>query len=368
MYIPMMKTRQEEFRVAHELNCCYSEKIIPLFEIIDEIYEDKFETDESGNYITILKEGNTRKSKVKKPRNVNDIITLNKINKTVNGNRVFIDYFRFDIKKYGNNLSLKDLELAYKLNNSNNEYIKKLKLASKEYKNMIPVFSIKKPFNFLNTEIVQIITELQNLNESIALRIEDEFFYLCKQVIENNLRESDFFLYDISEQDFYSKIMDIQDISICKTKAKKVLINSPRKLKLANKDYEDKQTTVLINNCVAHEYSKYGFYGFGDYGGLKDQLPTNAGSNGSGAALGLIYNYENNEFYSFCNSDTSLGQTGYKTVIKDVLSYKSILDKDNKCYAYKKLKEWNNNGKNGGWKSWNNVCLTRYIHQMYRNL
>ena len=273
VYVPMMKTRQEEFRVAKELNFCYSEKIIPLFEIVDEIYETKYKTDENGDYLKELKEGNTRKTRVKEERTSDDIITLDKINDIVKKATVFIDYFRFDIKKYGTNLDLNSLQLAYKLNNNNNEYVKKLKEVSKKYKNMIPVFSLKKPFHFSNYDIINIINQLQMLNSSIALRIEDEFFDLHKNVIEEELRESDFLLYDINEQNFNSKIIELEDVKNCTTKAKKVILNSPKVLKRATKEYENKQISALTDNTAAKEYSKYNFDGFGDYGGLKDQLP-----------------------------------------------------------------------------------------------
>lgn len=38
----------------------------------------------------------------------------------VNNARVFIDYFRFDIKKYGDNLDHNKIELVYNLNNNKN--------------------------------------------------------------------------------------------------------------------------------------------------------------------------------------------------------------------------------------------------------
>lgn len=365
MYIPIMKTRNEELKVAEELNYCYSNEIIPLFEILNDMYESKYEVDENGKYLMQLKPGKTKREKIKKTKTPDDIITLEEINRIVNKSQVFIDYFRFDVKKYGRNLEINSLELAYKLNNNNEEYIRKLKDISL-YDNMIPVFSLKKPFSFTKEKIVQVIQELITFNPSIAIRIEDELYDLYKNIIENNLRATDYLLYDINEQNFNSKIMELEELKICKTKAEKIILNSPRSLKRENKEYENVCITDLIDNVAATEYKTYNFYGFGDYGGLKDQLPTSdRPPNGEGAALALLYNYTDNSFYSFCNSDTSLGLKGYHYVIEEILDYRKNLDTNNNCVAYSKIQSLYDRGKGGNWGTWNNIILTRYIHQIY---
>lgn len=359
MYIPIMKTRQEELKVTKELNFCFSDKIIPLFEIIDEIYKDEYELDGRGKPIMELKPGKSKRSKVIKE---SKIVTLDTINDISNGAKVFIDYFRFDVKKYGTRLDFNKIKLSYMLNNNDSEYIKKLENIY-TYENMIPVFSLKNPFKFSISETKEIIKKLKSLNESIAFRIEDSIFEDYIDIIKNDLRESDYLLYDIHEQNFYSKVIEIDELKECETKAKKILLNSPRLLKIANKDYEDLEKTALIDNSVKTEYSNYDLDGFGDYGGLKDQLPTKGGGSGTGSALALLYSYEDNSFYSFCNSDTSLGLRGYPYVIKKVLEYESTLNPDNDCEAYFKIKST----KNGKWGTWNNITLTRYIHQIYLN-
>ncbi|MCY6958891.1 beta family protein [Clostridium brassicae] len=365
MYIPMMKTRREELQVSKKLNYCFSDKIIPLFEILNEVYEKKYEVDDNGKHLMELKPGNKRKTPILKAKTPDDIITLDKINEVVNESKVFIDYFRFDVDKYDRQLDIGKMTLAYMLNNNSDEYIKKLKGITK-YKNMIPVLSLKKTFTFSKRQTIEIINELQSLNLSIAFRIEDDIYEAYKNIIEKYLRESDYLLYDINEQNFYSKIMELEDLRLCKTRAKKILLNSPRRLKGANKDYENCCKTSLIDNATANEYMLYDLDGFGDYGGLKDQLPVkDSGSNGKGAALALLYNYKDNSFYSFCNSDTSLGLRGYKDVITNILNYENILDQDNNCVAYIKIKSMDSHGKTGNWATWNNIALTRYIHQIY---
>ncbi|MEA4827917.1 MAG: hypothetical protein VB130_15005 [Clostridium sp.] len=365
MYIPMMKTRQEELRVSRELNYCFSDEIIPLFEILNEIYEKKYEIDDNGNRLMELKPGGKKKTPILKEKTSDDIITLDFINDIVNKSKVFIDYFRFDINKYGKQVDISKVTLAYTLNNNSDEYIKKLQSIS-NYQNMIPVLSLKKIFILPKAKTIEVIKQLQSLNLAIAFRIEDGLYEIYKDIIENNLRESDYLLYDIGEQNFCSKIMELDELQECNTKAKKIVLNSPRHLKNANKDYEDCCVTNLIDNAAANEYVDYDLDGFGDYGGLKDQLPDkNAGSNGKGAALALMYNYKDNSFYSFCNSDTNQGQKGYLKVIKDILKYEYILNPDGNCEAYRKIKSMFAKHKNGSWRIWNNIGLTRYIHQAY---
>lgn len=365
MYIPMMKTRQEEISVSRDLNYCFSDEIIPLFEVLNEIYEKKYEVDDNGKPLMELKPGKKKKSRILKEKTPDDIITLDFINDTVNKAKVFIDYFRFDINKYDGQVDISSMTLAYTLNNNSDEYIKKLQSVS-TYENMIPVLSLKNKFTFSKDKTIDIITQLQTLNSAIAFRIADELYEGYRDIIEKNLRESDYLLYDINEQNFYSKVMELEELKECKTRAKKILLNSPRNLKNANKDYEDCCATNLIDNAAANEYIDYDLDGFGDYGGLKDQLPArDRGSNGKGSALALLYNYKDNSFYSFCNSDTSLGVRGYPKVIKDVLSYENMLNPDNNCVAYTKIKSMAERHKAGSWRTWNNVALTRYIHQVY---
>jgi hypothetical protein len=66
IYVPMLKTRKEEMRVAKALNYCFCDNIIPIFEIINDIYKDKFEVDpETHKVLYEIKPGNKVRRKVK---------------------------------------------------------------------------------------------------------------------------------------------------------------------------------------------------------------------------------------------------------------------------------------------------------------
>ncbi|EGT4143778.1 hypothetical protein GNF78_05970 [Clostridium perfringens] len=365
MYVPIMKARQEELKVSKKLSYCFSDKIVPLFEILKEEYEDKYELDENGKIKMILKPGQKRRQRVKKAHTENDIVTLENLNNRIKKSKAFIDYFRFNAKKYGGSkVDINGVDLAYRLSRNEDEYIEKL-LGVSSYKNLIPVLSLKDKFTFSKNRLIEIINLLKSKNESIALRLEDSIFESVKEVLEENLRECDFLLYDINEQNIESKVMELFELNECEIKAKKIIIHSPRKLKNNNKQYENNSVTALIDNSIADSYEDYDFDGFGDYGGLKDQLPTSDTSNGKGAALGLVYSRNENSFYSFCNSDTSLGMKGYVQVIEDILEVENELNPENNCPFYEEINKMYENDKTGNWATWNNLTLTRYIHQMY---
>ena len=125
--------------------------------------------------------------------------------------------------------------------------------------------------------------------------------------------------------------------------------------------------TELINNCAREKAIEYAFEGFGDYCGLRDILPS-SGGNGKGSALALLYDYDINRFYSYRNPDTSLGVTGYKTLIPIIVTDKPSLDKLKDCPAFKMIEIMQRLGKIGQWSTWHNINATRYIHQVHKNI
>lgn len=363
IYVPILKTRREEMNVSKKLNYCFSDKIIPLFEILNDQYEIKYKIDPvTQKYI--LEQKGKRKMRIKELPTDADIITLDSINRLMQNKKAFIDYFRFTIKKYGKNIDISKTELAWKLSRDSDLYKNRIKDISK-YKNLIPIVSVKPEFVFGKNELEELLIELQDKNESIGLRITEEFLEEYNMLINNILRGTDYLLFDIGEQNPTSKIMEFEEVMELESSAKKILLNSPRKAKIRNGEYEVLGITALIDNSAKDEFSKYGFNGFGDYGGLKDTLPTNDGSNGTGAALALLYNYKDNAFYSFLNPDTSQGVSGYNKIIPVILKKKVFFDPSNNCPAIQKIEELN---KSGNWSTWHNINITRYIHQMYSNI
>ncbi len=361
MYVPMLKTRSEELKIAKEMHLCFSDSIIPLFEIINELYKTVYKTNSIGEFV--YEQRKTRKVKVKADPTEDDIITLQKINECVDGTLMFIDYFRFSLKKYGRNISLQKAELSFHMNNDLELYKTKL-LETTKYSNMIPVISLKPDCEFPKAELKIFVSKLQSETTHIALRITEEWMDYSKEVIES-LRETDFLLFDVEEQNPESKFMEIQELLDMQVNCKLILLNSPRKLALRNSEYPEHAQADLINNCARVVAEDNDLDGYGDYCGLKDAMPTNGGSIGTGAALTLLYDYEQNVFYSYCNHDTSLGVRGYVNLIPLIKADESILNPIGDCPGYKKIHLLTSTG---SWKTWHNINAERYIHQIYKNI
>ena len=362
IYVPMLKTRGEEFRVISSVSGCFSEKVIPLIEIIAEKYKVTYMVDEKGEFI--YEKRKNRNCKIKALPTEQDIITLQHINQLVGKKRVFIDYFRFTLDKYGRNIDFSNAELSYNLNNSYNLYKDKV-LSTTEYSNMIPVVSVKPGFDIPRMELVEFLKLLQSKSEQVALRITEEWLEKYQDIIKNVLRKEDYLLFDIEEQNPEAKFMEIEEIQEYRDKCKIVLLNSPRKLSVKNGEYPEHGITDLIDNCAKDKANEYGLNGYGDYCGLKDAMPTISGSNGTGAALALMYDYEDNVFYSYCNHDTSLGMQGYRTLIPLILEDEVILNRDDDCLGYEKIHGMQGNG---NWNTWHHINAVRYIHQVYKHI
>ena len=181
IYVPMLKVRAEELRVAREMNVCFSNKMIPLFEIINEIYKTTYKTDENGEFI--LEQRKSRKYKVKDEPTEKDIITLQHINNITESKLIFVDYFRFSLRKYGNNISFRKAELSFELNNDLKLYKKKL-FETTMYNNMIPVISLKSDCDFPKNDLEKFVAELQAKTMHIALRITEEWIDKTKDTVQ----------------------------------------------------------------------------------------------------------------------------------------------------------------------------------------
>ncbi|MBY7144595.1 hypothetical protein KFZ56_16360 [Virgibacillus sp. NKC19-3] len=362
MYIPIMKNRQEEMRVLNKMNPYFNDSIIPLIEIFKDEHEDRFKKDPiTGDILYELKPNNKIRTKIKLPPEDKDIITLQFIQEKINNKYAFIDFFRFTIDEYDRKkLDYNNIKLSLQLSRDFSSYRSRL-LDLGNYNNLIPVISIKSGLEISEFDLDNLISELRNSNSSICLRVTVDCFDEYNDFIEDNLTENDFIMLDLRSKSHDSKQLELEEFQDLNTGAVKVLLNSPRPVDKRNKDFDNLVFTKIINNDVATAYLDYELNGFGDFGGLKDDLPQSSGSNGTGSALGLIFSKERNAFFSVVNTDTSMGVRGYKYVAENILNHKHILDIDNDCPAIERINHMK--GTFGSWKDWNNINLTRYIHQ-----
>lgn len=363
IYVPIVKNRQHEMQVLKDLNQYFSSDIIPLIEIIKDEYEEQYAMDSStGKYLYEVKPGNKIKTRVKLPKDDKYIITLSEINKTISSKKAFIDYFRFIEDEYPKvKIDLESVKLSLRLRADRSFYKEKLKEVL-AYNNFIPVISIKSNFLYSNQEFSDLIDMFQARNSAMAIRITADLFDKYKDIIKLKLRKMDYLLFDIREQRVDSRFLELTEIQELELDNNTILLNSPRKKEIRNNQYEEKDYTILIDNSALVKYKLYNLKGVGDFGGLKDTLPENqAGGNGKGAALALLFVHNKNQFLSLMNKDTNLGTGGYIAIKKEIARLETILDPKGKCPGIKKIKSINK----GSWGTWNYITLARYIYQIY---
>lgn len=329
MRIIAMKNRQSEYRAMSTLikKNQLSDDIVPLIEIIVE--------------------GGTQ-----------DIDNWSKL---FNRRQIFADYFRCDMKIYGK-VNMEKVKLVIQLNNDLNLYKEKV-LSLMKYDNVIPVVTIKQGISkLLPSDVANVIDKLKSIRTatSVAVRIEDISGY---EKVLAKLTEDDYVIYDVNEQPYDSKVMEYADLSALKLRAQTILLCSPRKREVNNGVYEDGKPTVLINMGGEKAYSAYGFSAYGDYGGLKDSLPSKGGG-GKGYALSLIYEKGRNSFMSYRHNDSSAGPSGFKYVVPRILADRTKLDPDKTCLALSEIAQNARNDKYGNWASWIRYTLMRTAQQL----
>lgn len=367
IYIPIFKGRQLEQRVMENRNQCFSPKMIPLIEVLkDHFRQTEFATDPiSGDYLK--RPAGKRMQRYRVTPTEEDRNTLEYYQKLLNGKKAFIDYFRFTTDVYGRGINADAVDLSIRLNQNETLYIKRLSELDK-FENFVPVLSIKKDFFPQSCTVTDLIDRLQKGNSQIAVRLDDTAYEQFLSVIASVLRQGDYVMYDIGEQNPSSKEIELEEFNALKTLAVKVVLNSPRKRNVKNGDYENRKNTSLIDNSARNINQIYkDIGGYGDYCGIKDNLPGNQIIT-RGCALALFYQYNNNQFMAYVNGDSAAGTRGYRTLIPQILSDIQLLDPDGTCDAINRIKELSAQGRPGGWNNWNNFNMSRYITQVYKNI
>lgn len=366
-YVPMFKGRQYEHKVMIHTNEYFSENIIPLIEVLRDHYRlTDFATDPvSGEFLK--KRAGKRMQRYRVAPTENDRDTLQYYNDRVASKKAFIDYFRFTTDVYGRRIKTSAIELSLKMNQNENLYVERL-LEVGHYENLIPVLSIKNGFFPKEYEVTNLVGRLQSVNNQIAIRLDDAAFETFFSDIAPVLRNEDYIMYDIGEQNVYSKEMELDEFNSTNTLAHKIVLNSPRKRNIKNGDYQNRQYTDLIDNSARDINTIFSdILGFGDYCGMKDALPSGAPIT-RGTALALFYQYNSNRFMAYVNTNSTEGVRGYQHLMPQILEDAHILDPLGTCRAIEGVRVLSANNKSGGWESWSIFNMIRYLTQMYENM
>ena len=330
----MMKNRQLETKFITNHSNFFSDKIIPMVEIINlSIRESE---------PTLEKE-----------------ITL--FDQAIEG-QYFVDLFTFDDPTYRPYTFLK-VSYSKRLSSDFLFYQSEiLKLCS--FKRAIPVVSIRKGLKVSIAQVQNLIRELKKRNKQVAVRISLDYFDTFFPSVGLLLEATDYIMLDIGQNSYDSSHFYIQDLSEAMCLAKKILAFSSRDRKQTNGIFEDGLFTKLIDKTPYLNFKDDGFMGIADYCDIKDDLP-NGGGGGMGAALGLFFNADDCRVFSIVNKNVYDGLRGYHYVITQIKKSKLILDLSNDCPAYRYvMDELDAKGKTGNWSTWKYVTILRHVSQM----
>lgn len=280
------------------------------------------------------------------------------------GRPFFVDYLRCDLKRYRSH-NPEQVQLVYQLNNSLSLYGEKL-LGLADLDNVIPVVAVRDGIDKLSPqqaeELVNALRQSRN-GGPVAVRIEDYEGY--ERLLADTLTDDDFVFYDIGEQRMASKVMEHIELNELGIAAHCGVLCSTRLRDVNNKNYENGCPTTLIDCDGAVNYANYGYEFYGDYAGLKDDLPTRGGG-GQGCALAVLYDATINKFRTYVCDDAGLGVKGYPTVMSAIMGDQAILDPDHTCLALATIEKMIEEGKTGNWESWIRITLLRTIQQLSR--
>lgn len=366
LYVPMLKLRSTEQKALKCVEECLSDKIIPLIEIIEDLYPTIYDVDqETGEILTekvLNKNGKICNRKKKRKPERNERNTLEKINELVEGKKVFIDYFRFHPDEYKkSNIDLNKVSLSLELRKE--EYYKERLGEVVVYDNMIPVVSIKPSYIFPQKDLETLVRQLKYNNHAVALRIHVSIVEEYRNFCETQLGAEDYIMIDVKQDPVDSHVMELMEVSEWKCETKKIVLNSPRDSRISTYDFEEEGVTALIDNSARELCSTYGLDGYGDYASYSDKLPQGQQARGeSGNAVAFLYRYDVNGFEVFHNT-SEIGLKGFDSVAQRVMEAEERLNPDGDCLGYSELR------KAGGyrdWKLWIRIGIVRYIHQMYK--
>lgn len=366
VYVPLLKLRTIEKKVLEIVGECLSEQIIPLIEIVEDLYPTLYEMDsETGAIVSELrkdKSGKTKRFKKTRKPNSDEYNTLEQISEMMRGNKVFVDYFRFHQDEYrGANINYSKVTLSLKLRKD--EYYKERLKEILSYDNMIPVISIKPHYVFPKMELTELIHQLKANQHAVALRIHVSMLEQYQDICENELEEMDYIMADVRQDPVDSHVMELTELAAWDCQATKIVLNSPRDRKIATTEFEEEGITELIDNSARELCLTFGLSGYGDYVSYSDKLPQGQQGQGeSGSALAFMYRYDVNGFEVFRNAEEK-GLKGFLYVYEKVMEAEERLNPDGDCFGYGEIRKARGYK---DWKLWIRVGMVRYIHQMYK--
>lgn len=339
MYVPMLKNWDSEMRALRLLvegGILPSSGIQPLLKIVEQ--------DEAPSKRGWYK-------------------SLDKLDSFFSGSSAFVDYYRCDLSKY-KQLDMEKIGRVRELSADPVLYLSEMETIA-SYANLTPVISIRAGVENAEDEAIRdslIRIRQKNGSKALGLCVSSSFDSYPHSI--GVLSDSDYLFLDIGEQPLSSQVVTLAKFKNVQTKAKTILLNSPRKKAIKNRDYEERGVTDLIDNSVREKYRDHGFYGFGDYAGLRDDLKLNIKNGGKACAAIFIYRDDINKFMVYMNPNPEDGIQGLRKLANDVWDDLAVLDPENTCIALNQFRDSWMNGNAGNYATWVSRTVVRYVQQI----
>lgn len=342
MYVPILKNWDSEMkalRMLKKAGILPCEGIVPFIKIVEE--------DDA-------------------PTSRNWYKSIEKLNEFFADKPVFADYHRCNLEDY-RQVDMGKIGRIREMSAESKHYLDALnKLADRE--NLIPVISIRSDVE--NPSVETIISHMEEYRRRhpgkpfcLSIDTNPEKY---SDVIEK-MAETDYLFFDIGEKALPSQRIQLIKLKNLKPKAQTILLNSPRKRTIKNKEYETCGDTDLIDNSVRTEYQKLEFCGFGDFAGLRDDLKLNIKNRGFANASIFIYRNDINKFRVYVNPDSSRKVMGLRDISPRLQKDLPLLDPNGTCLALRQFREEWAKGNAGNFATWVTRTVIRYIQQIAEN-
>lgn len=337
-YIPIFRSRQQEFIVLTEFN--FGEHIYPMIEVIKEKDRSNSSKEPDEFYMNIIDTIQARKIFIDLPTYLKETTSTQKevlsfIRKTIDNVEQRINFFK--------------------------------KLSLKKDK-VIPVISslVLRTGEVSVGVILQQYEALKNHFPYLAFRLYLKSFDRDFETIKNIFdRSKHLIMYDIDQNDITSPIIRKQIKKIDEYHPR-VIIKSSVNEDIQNNKLENGEIVSQANNSVVEFYKSNDFDLFGDYVGIKKDALSSGGTISPGF---LFYDPYDNLFYGFKGNKKELSEFE-DTIIPELLNsapYK-FLDENYKDYTIdnpgieiiKNIKLGKESGKNQA--KFKKIAMLHYLH------
>lgn len=335
-YVPVLRFRDQERIVLK--NISFSQKTMPLIEILKSTPNARMK----GTFTEIHEK---ELGKIRVPFMVDFPTHLN-ISKT-----------EANIQNF-----LRPLQVNQQAKNS-------ALLSLSRISNLIPVISYNPAVPYLANTIVNDATLLRKTYKHLAFRVFDRNFNSLINEIDTTITNGDILVFDIDDAPHgspalrpkYQRISQVKQKRNCQT----VIIRSAIPSNIHNTDLIDDTPITSADNSLLTSYFAYHFDAFGDFAGLKNDLPSTGGTISPGL---IFYSWHSNSFVGYKGRAKNLNEFQTHigpTLIKSTYWKNYSQTHHQSCPGCKKIQEIASKIiDSGNQATWKGITLAHYLYTM----